>query len=62
MFFKQIFQCCNLLAYLTPKQMVVYNEVIWNSLHLQIVSGNYLSFLEAILRHVLTKTTTERCF
>ena len=46
--------CC----YLTPNKMLIYNELI-----LQIISGNYLSFLGVTFTYVLVlaETTTASC-
>ena len=49
--------CC----YLTPKKMLICNELMWNFLHLEIISGNCLRFLGVIFRDILAETTTGRC-
>ena len=49
--------CC----YLTPKKMLIYNDLMWYFLHLQIISENYLRFLGVTFRHALAETTRGRC-
>ena len=39
--------------------MLIYNELMWLFLHLQIILGNYLRFLGVTVRHVLAKQPQE---
>ena len=42
------------------KKTLIFNELMWHLIHLQITSGNYLSSLGVTFRHVLAETTTRR--
>ena len=41
--------------------MLIYDDLMWHFLHLQVISGNYLRFLGVTFRHALAETTRGKC-